>query len=66
MFTVKKINKKYWIINSDNETLYTPPDFIKLKNVEQMENLAQRLSEKGFRDIETIQRWETEVRPLRR
>lgn len=45
IYTVKKINKKMYIVREDGSYAYSPPYFIKIHNRAELEKLAARMSE---------------------
>ena len=53
MFKIVRKDKKQFIINSDNEVVYSPPHFIVFKGYD-LTKLLNAFNKKGFRDIEDV------------
>jgi len=58
MFKIVKNKNQSIIVNSDNETVYMPPQFIAFKNYD-LSKLVNALNKKGYRDIELIVAFES-------
>lgn len=59
-FSVVKFGGRLVIMNEKNETIYSPPDFIKQKIVsrDSLQQLAETFKERNGRDIDAIQTFE--------
>lgn len=66
MFTYKKTNDVYQIVNSDSVIVYETPSWVYAKSKESdILNLVSQLNKKGYRDLNTIENWEKTVRPTK-
>jgi hypothetical protein len=65
VFTVAKRNKRMWI-DAPNDASYTPPDFVRPPDRKAFQDLADRLTAVGKRDIFAIAEFEYRYTPNKR
>ena len=63
MFFVKKINGKLIIVDENNNLVYSKPNFLLISSRQDLQLLADKFNEVGYRDIDAILEWESKLRP---
>lgn len=61
MYYIKKMNRRLFVVDGNNNTVYTPPNFIRLSGRHELQELVDALNEKGFYCIDLVREWETRM-----
>lgn len=62
MYQVVKRNKRMWIVDTDLKSVYTPPDFVRMLQRDNLQVVADKFNDKNGYDIEAVVEFESDIR----